>query len=65
MTSYITKAIVGNDMQELKNRLSQVKVKRIDLDAISERNKNMIISAFIMTWLMATVYFQEIIEFIK
>lgn len=52
-------------MQELKNKISRVRVKRIDLDEVSERNKNFIISAFILTWLIATVYFQEIIEFIK
>ena len=52
-------------MQELKNRISKVRVKRIDLDEVSEKNKNLIISAFILTWLFATVYFQEIIEYIN
>lgn len=52
-------------MQELKNRISRVKVKRIDFDEVSERNKNIFIAAFILTWLTATVYFQDIISYIN
>ena len=52
-------------MNNLKRKVSRAKVRRLDLDEISEKNKNFIMGAFILTWLTATVYFQEIIELIK
>ena len=36
-------------------------MKAIDLDLVSEKKKNVIISGFLTVWLLVTIYFQEII----
>ena len=37
-------------------------MKAIDLDLISEKKKNVIITTFLSAWLLVTIYFQEIIS---
>lgn len=38
--------------------------KKIDLDAVPERQKNIIIASFLTLWLIGTIYFQDIINLI-
>lgn len=37
-------------------------LKQIDLDEIPQRTKNTIVGAVLTTWLILTIYFQDIVQ---
>ena len=39
-------------------------IKEINLDDVSQKQKNVFIGGFLSVWLLATIYFQDIVNFL-